>query len=318
MIKIQNRSHKAFTMLELIFVIVIMGILGKFGVEFLAQAYKTFIYSSINHTLQSNSESAVEFVSTRLQHRIKASTIARETNASISPQYTLLSEYYNTTAPILEWIGTDIDGFRGNSSPFWSGIIDLNTSLSNSTKLFSPATETNATEALINILSNNTGVTQNNMAIYFVNPDALPNTDGWGWDGNITRFNTQTNVEIHPVKVNVANIREFIPINGNSVVNNFSGVTAFEYYQLAWSAYAVGITDWNSTTSTGTLKMWYDYQPWKGEKYTDATTKTAIIMENVSSFRFIASDSVVKIQVCVKSNLIENEEYSLCKEKTIF
>ncbi len=80
-------------MIELIFVIVIMGIIGKFGVEFLAQAYRSFISTTVNHNLQSSSASAVEFVSTRLQHRIKASTIARETNASIVPQFTLLSDY---------------------------------------------------------------------------------------------------------------------------------------------------------------------------------------------------------------------------------
>ena len=42
----------AFSMLELIFVIVILGVLSKFGVEFLAQAYNNFIFSKINNTLQ--------------------------------------------------------------------------------------------------------------------------------------------------------------------------------------------------------------------------------------------------------------------------
>jgi len=41
------KTRAAFTMIELIFVIVVMGIIGKFGVEFLAQAYKSFIFSSV-------------------------------------------------------------------------------------------------------------------------------------------------------------------------------------------------------------------------------------------------------------------------------
>ncbi len=44
-------------------------------------------------------------------------------------------------------------------------------------------------------------------------------------------------------------------------------------------------------------------------------------MENVSTFRFKSVGSVIKIQVCVKSDIIDGNAaggYSLCKEKTIF
>jgi len=310
-----TKNRHAFTMIELVFVIIIMGIIGKFGVEFLAQTYKSFIYSSINNKLQSNSATAVEFVSTRLQRRIKASTIARETNASIPKQFTLLADYYKATAPILEWIGVDTEGFRGKSLPYWSGIIDLNSSVSTTNKLHSPATDTSKIDALIKILANDTTSGMSDAAIYFVNPDALASADGWGWDANTTAFDLQSNVQIHPVKIG-ANVNDFVPVKSNGVANNFDGVDAYEFYQLAWSAYAVGIDDWNATKGSGTLTMWYNYQPWKGERYTDGDTAT--VMDSVSSFRFIASDSVVKIQVCVKSDLVKNEEYSICKEKTVF
>lgn len=311
---INNMKRKAFTMLELIFVIIIMGIIGKFGVDFLAQSYQSYISSSINNRLQSNSATAVEFVSSRLQYRIKPSTIAREANAS----YTLLSEYYNTTANILEWIGTDVEGFRGDALPHWSGVIDLNTTVTSLNNLRSPSTNTGNLNTMINILSNGAaGV--NDAAIYFVNPDAIITADDWGWDANASRFNTQANVQIHPVK-STATVTDFVPVTwstGASANNNLSGVEASEYYQLAWSAYAVGINNWNPGTGTGTLTMWYNYQPWKGERY-DLNGSSMVIMEDVSSFRFIASDSVVKIQVCVKSDLLANEEYSICKEKTIY
>ncbi|OHD86185.1 MAG: hypothetical protein A2Y52_04415 [Sulfuricurvum sp. RIFCSPLOWO2_02_43_6] len=52
----------AFTLLELIFVIVVIGILSKFGIELLAQAYKSFIFSSINNPLQANGAMAVETI----------------------------------------------------------------------------------------------------------------------------------------------------------------------------------------------------------------------------------------------------------------
>ena len=72
------KTRSAFTMIELIFVIVVMGIIGKFGVEFLAQAYKSFIFSNVNNTLHSKSASAVEFIASRLQYRIKDSLIMRQ------------------------------------------------------------------------------------------------------------------------------------------------------------------------------------------------------------------------------------------------
>jgi prepilin-type N-terminal cleavage/methylation domain-containing protein len=184
-----NKNRKAFTMIELIFVIVIMAILAKFGVEFVAQSYSSFINSQINNELQSNSATAVEFVATRLQHRIKPSAIAREDDGTFTP----LKDYANTSANILEWVGTDVDGFRGNSDvvvpnlPNWSGIIDLNSTLSHATQLFSPATDTVRTNTLITVLSGGT-TNIGDAAIYFVNPDSLD--VNWGWDANITKFLT--------------------------------------------------------------------------------------------------------------------------------
>ncbi|MFT5836305.1 MAG: prepilin-type N-terminal cleavage/methylation domain-containing protein [Sulfurimonas sp.] len=317
---LKSKFRKAFTMLELIFVIVIMAILAKFGVEFLAQSYSGFINSKINNELQSNSATAVEFVSSRLQNRIKASTIAREDDNN----FTSLKDYTATTANILEWIGSDDDGFRGDTNPYWSGIIDLNSTITNSSSLSSPATDTGDIDTLIDLLSNsNSGI--EDAAIYFINPDSLDTN--WGWDANTSKFDTQMGEDsnnlnaIHPIDANGTS--SFKPVNSSGADNNFSQVIAYEFYKLAWSAYAVGIDDWDATTNSGTLTLWYDYQPWKGDTYllqSDGVTatKSQVIMQNVSSFRFIARESLLKIQVCVKSSLIKDEEYSICKEKTIF
>jgi len=117
------RRH-AFTLLELIFVIVIMGILAKYGVELLSQAYKSFIFSSINNRLQSQTAAAVETIGSRLQYRIKDSVIARKSATDFEA---LAYSPYEETATILEWVGTDIEGFRGNTPnaggdflPHWS------------------------------------------------------------------------------------------------------------------------------------------------------------------------------------------------------
>jgi prepilin-type N-terminal cleavage/methylation domain-containing protein len=304
------RRH-AFTLLELVFVIVIMGILAKYGVELLSQAYKSFIFSSVNNRLQSQTAAAVETIGSRLQYRIKDSVIARKTATDFEA---LAYSPYEENATILEWVGTDIEGFRGNTPnaggdflPHWSGIIDLKDPDTNATNLVSPGTDTGELNTLIGVLSHGSGTTINDAALYFVGSDSDIKT-GYGWDGvALTDHNTSV---MHPIRSNGST--QFVPVNGADGTNStFADTNVYEYYQLAWTAYAVV-----HTPDDGNLTLYYDYQPWQGEMYTSG--KSAVIMENVDTFRFKAVGSIVKIQVCVNSDLVKDEEYSLCKEKTIF
>jgi len=298
-----------FTMIELVFVIVVMGIIGKFGVEFLAQAYKGFIFSNVNHSLQANGEMAVESIATRLQYRIKDSVIGRESaNANFTTNYRAIGSASGSQYNILEWVSTDIDGFRGARLPNWSGIIDLENPLTTNSLLVSPGTDTTATSSLISILSNG-GSDINDSALYFIGSES--DIDNYGWDGNA--IINQTSV-MHPIR-NSATANEFVPrIGGTANDNNFTGVDVYEYYKLAWTAYAIGIDDYDNNDNNGTLTLWYNYQPWEGEVYTDGNS--SVIMHNVSTFQFKSIGSIIKIQVCVNSDLVE--DYSLCKEKTIF
>ncbi len=298
-------------MIELIFVIVIMGIIGKFGVEFLAQAYKSFIFTTINNKLQQNSATAVEFIASRLQYRIKDSTIARVGDES-SPPVALGSASGN--AKVLEWVASDIEGFRGDSIPNWSGILDLDAS--SKTVLDSPQTDTGKIDTLVQTLSYNGAdkSTIDDVALYFIGSNS-DIASGYGWDGNLTEINAQRGA-LHPV-TSTGTITQFKNATGTT---DFTGIDLYEYYKLTWTANAIVYTP--GTNNKGILTFWYGYQPWKdagsgtGENYKNG--KHAVIMENVSTFRFMSIGDIVKIQVCVKSDLITEETYSLCKEKTIF
>jgi hypothetical protein len=291
-------------MIELIFVIVIIGILSKFGVEFLAQAYNSFIFSSINNSLQSRSAMAVETIASRLQFRIKDSIIARQNAATFAA---LGGSTLAENATTLEWVGVDVEGLRGLNTPLWSGIIDLDPSTA--TSLNTPLTDTATISSYIDALSNS-GSDINDSAIYFIGSDSDIQS-GYGWDGNAILTQGET---MHPIRDGGANT--FVPINGNTGAdNNFTNVDVYEYYQFAWTAYAISFEDGpDADTDPDRLVLYYDYQPWQGESYTSG--KSALLMENVDTFRFKAVGSVVKIQVCVNSSVVE--DYSLCKEKTIF
>jgi len=303
------KNRFAFTMIELIFVIVIMGIIGKFGVEFLAQAYNSFIFSKINHELQSSSEATVEFIAKRLEGRIKDSVIARLADNSFDP----IGDVNNSLAyVVLEWVGSNTDGFRGISDtnathlPDWSGILDLDAG--NAAALVSPATDTTKIDSLILTLSNTTtGVFDS--ALFFIGANSDAKT-GYGWDSNLTMINAQQGA-MHPVQSVAGQPTQFASSTGT----DFTGVDIYEYYKLAWTAYAVSMEDFNSITKMGNLYLYYNYQPWLGETFANNGTKV-LIMQNVSTFRFTAIGSIMKIQVCTKTSLVE--EYSLCKEKTIF
>ncbi|PHQ90789.1 MAG: protein containing prepilin-type N- cleavage/methylation domain protein [Sulfurimonas sp.] len=288
-------------MLELVFVIVIMGIIGKFGFEFLARAYQSFIFTSVNHTLQENSATALEFISKRLQYRIKDSVIARipgvrfDALASINQAQAL--QY-----TVLEWISTDIDGFRGNALPFWSGIIDVDDAVainSNGALLVSPATNTAALNALIANLSNSTLA---DAALYFVGSTSDITLD-YGWDQNALQ---NQNASMHPIDASNARVDAFIPF-----VGNFRGVDIYEYYKLSWTASALVLNN-----ITGDLFFHTDYQPWLGENFNNVI-RPSLLMQNVDTFKFRAVGSLIKIQICVNNNLIQGN-YSICKEKTIY
>lgn len=306
----------AFTIIELIFVIVIMGILGRFGVEFLTQAYSSFIFSQVNSTLHAQSTVALETIAARLQFRIKDSIIAR--TAPGAAFQGLAGSNLGVTATVLEWIGSDIDGLRGDVGALYGGIIDIDQS--NAGALTSPMTNAVALNALITELS--PGPTAiGDSALFFTGSGSNVLTD-YGWDGaaiiNQGAAMHPVNTALHPTIVNAVN---FLPIRGdNSAANNFNGVTVHEYYQFAWTAYAVQLADFEGDGDND-LILWYDYQPWRGETSNINGTPT-LLMENVETFRFKADGSVVKLQICVHSDIIDGDRdgggYAICKEKTIF
>ena len=85
---------------------------------------------------------------------------------------------------------------------------------------------------------------------------------------------------------------------------------------MSWTAYAVSIEDWEGDGDND-LVLYYDYQPWEGETYNNATGE--LLLENVDTFKFQGVGDMIKLQVCVTDgNILGDGGYSLCKEKAIF
>lgn len=188
--------RKGFTLLELIFVIVILGVMSKFGVELLYKIYVTYVESNTFNRLQGQTEIAVEQIANRLKYRIKDTTVAKVGNANLKPIGNL-----GGTDTTIEWIGVDIDGWRGAGTPLWSGLVDLNNPLTTNASLVSPGS-----------LGAGAG------AVFFIGSDVdIINQAAW-------------NASMIPVNSAVG-----------AITGPFAGRDVFEFYQFATSAYQISL-----------------------------------------------------------------------------
>jgi len=307
-----KKFRNAFTMIELIFVIVVMAIIAKFGVEFIAQAYRNYIYQEITTRLADTSSNAVEIIAKRLQYRIRPSVIVRNSSTN---SFTSLEGYDGTGSyNMLEWIGYDVESFREG---YWRGVIDKKASMDDGAHLITPGSNLNSVDAFIKNLSSNNS-TINDAAIYLFAAENDINSS-FGWDGG------DWNASDHSLKramhwIKETNATAVEPVHGNfaQLFNDIQSRGEWDSrYYLAWSAYAVV-----HNAATGDLTLFYDYQPWKGEKYTNG--KSALLMEHVDTFKMIQREGIIKIQVCTTnddmngSSSIDIQRFSLCKEKTIY
>ncbi len=296
------KRHNAFTMIELIFVIIIMAFIGTYGVEFMASAYRGFVDATVYNRMQAQSEAAVTQIASRLQYRIRDSVIVRQ---AVGGVFNSLPNAAPTDR-VLEWVGYDIDGWRGTwngaaamNLPNWSGFIDVDAGTA--AGLVTPNSNLGNINQTIGALSN--GGTVNSAAIFFIGANTNLNNYGWAAGGVANQSGTA-----HPVAMTGND--QLLPRPALGV--DFSGVDVYEYYQLAWSAYAIV-----HNTVTNQLLLRYNYQPWNNNFNATQT----VLMENVDQFRFQARGEMIWIQVCTKDQNFQNTDdgnYSVCKEKVIF
>ena len=320
--------RKAFTLLELVFVIVVMGILAKFGTNILVTTYSSFAASTTNNKLLANVELTLKQIPNRLQYRIKDSVISR---ATPNGAFTSVANVQAGHA-VLEWVGYDIDGWLGNANstnPNWSGFIDVDNTAAtaptaNGLFIVSPLSNEGNISSTIAALANGSANDIGDAAIFFTGQNSDVTTD-YGYAGAL---NSQ-NFAAHTLSATSAG-STFVPGDGN-----FTGVDVYENYKLAWTAYAISLEDFNGDGDTysadhptlaGTLirdlVFYYDYQPWNGvAKGGAGNVRRQLLLQNVDTFRYQAVGETIKLQVCVNDldALGGNDGgYSVCEEIAIF
>jgi prepilin-type N-terminal cleavage/methylation domain-containing protein len=320
--------RSAFTMLELLFVIVVMGIIGVIGAEIFRNTYDAYTSSTVNSRMHVETELALQQLANRLQYRFKDSIIARS-DQTTNGYFDGLSYFDpDKNATIIEWVGYDSDGWHGDwnitlntNTPTWSGFIDLDAPADlnndgypdNPAILFTPGTNTARISQIISNLSPR-GADINQSAIFFVGANTDPKLS-YDWNSSMP----------HMFQFTAAHRIRSTPVNGGRFLadanETFQGIDVYEQYKLAWTAYGIKLDDNDTDGKTDELMFFYDYRPWENNE-TYYNGRASLLIDNVTTFKMQAIGDILKIQICVDNNasgtIPTSQYYSLCKEKVVF
>ena len=294
-------KKNAFTMIELVMVIVILGIVASIGSEIILSLYNNYLRSRAIHQLESQTEIVLEQIAKRLQYRIKDSTIARKTDGSFVP----LSGS-DSTYSIIEWIGYSNESLL-STPPGWSGLIDLDHTDTNKTAktLKTPDSNLSFVSDTMSALTNtDINLTAGKEAALIF--ETTYNSTDFGWDQNNNNTDGVATVKVIKKTDDILTINDAIPTD------------IYEHYVLAHSAYAIVPSSFNSTDFNLTLR--YNYQPWLGQNYNSNALGNSVLAEHASLFQFKQDDTVIRLKLCLHDNnqTGTGDRIAICKEKVVY
>ncbi len=135
-----KKVKKAFSMIELIFVVVVLGIVSTYYADVITQVYKNYILQKATHNANIKTALIADQIANRLRYAIPG-TVYRRTAKSggvVEPLDTPMSAPADSYM-VLEWVAYDGDSFESfesntNKKPGWSGFCDVDVSSQTSIK----------------------------------------------------------------------------------------------------------------------------------------------------------------------------------------
>ena len=308
---------RAFTLLELVVVIVVLGIIAMMSFNAIMNIYSNYFQTRTVNELETQTEIALEQISKRLEHRIKPSVIARKTDGAF---LALNDSGVNLDAKyeILEFIPYAYEIFNdvpsgSNKAGRYSGYVDLAKS-SPATGLISPGSNfsTEVVETIKDLTcredTNATCVdfTKKDGGVVAIFSDVYYNVqDSFGYKGDITKLDI--------AKVGVKST------DGDTLeISGFANKQISEQYHLAYTANAIvpeqSADPKDTANGVFDLNLYYDYRPWMGEKYKPNGEK-ATLAKNVTRFVFTEKNGVIVLKLCMRA---KNSEITICKSKAVY
>ncbi len=315
------KLKKAFTLLELTMVIVILGIVASIGSEIIANIYKNYLLQRATHRASLKTELAAQQISNLLSHRIPHTTLAKDpshlNDFLLVTDATHNSDYTHTQ---LEWIGTDNDGFSASIRPPWNGFADVDAS--DQTKVVTPGSKLSLADSIISNLSNSQVSLSGGQypAIFF--RDNRYSATGPGSSNTLKSYDVLTCMGVTGSDQSCISS---VGRNGNEnltfqTVGSATNKVISEHYKLAWSAYS--LCPKNRGNGHYDLVLFYNYQPWEGERLngTDCSSTTgehATLITNITVFKFAESGNTFRFKLCTQENIGSDYNITVCKEKAI-
>lgn len=312
---------RAFTLLELVVVIVVLGIIAMMSFNAIMNIYSNYFQTRTVNELETQTEIALEQISKRLEHRIKPSVIARKPSGeflALNDSGVNLDAKYE----ILEFIPYAYEIFNdvpsgSNKAGRYSGYADLAKS-SPATGLISPGSNF-STEVVETIKDLTCREDTNATCVDFKNKDGgvvaifsdvyYNVQDSFGYKGDITKLDI--------AKVGVKGGQS--GLNGDTLeISGFDGKQISEQYHLAYTANAIvpeqSADPKDAANGVFDLNLYYDYRPWMGEKYKQNGEK-ATLAKNVTRFVFTEKNGVIVLKLCMRA---KNSEITICKSKAVY
>lgn len=296
------RKKRAFTLLELIFVIVVLGIVASIGSSLIANVYESYIVQRALHRSSSKAELAVQQIANRLSRRISPSVIGKKLNGTYLPIVSLPPG--TTEYRILEWIGADDDGFNyydiATQKAGWSGFCDIDNPATTRSNLVTQGSKLTSLDTIYTELG---GAGIADAAIIF---NSLAYAPSKNYAAACMGFTDDTCITEVTGILNDTNI---------TTEDKGSAVTISDQYKLLRSAYAIVPTD--NGDGTFDLQLYYNYQPWKGEDYANNGTPSTLVT-NVTVFKFKGEKEgdTVRFKLCTLER-IGDHNITSCKEKAV-
>ena len=266
-------------MIELIFVIIILGIVSSIGAEIIADTYESYIVQRAEYRATMKTELALNQIANRLRYAIPGTVGAR---ASKGTAFIPITSVVNPNNKVLQWVAYDGDSFEAISSnanrkPGWSGFCDVD-AYGGGTALPTPGSNL----ALANTIIGNLGGNIANAVIYFPNDP----TAAYGISGGAGESIT---------------LDAAIPAG-----------KVYERYKLAWSSYALEVDGSND------LVLHYNFSPLYGAAIQNEQTSVLLHNVTNFRFLGSEGSIRVKIckQEPIDNNT--NSMAHACKEKVIF
>ena len=315
---------KSFTLIEIIFVIVILSIIITGGLLIAGKIYKRNFIASKYLELSFSTEQTIDKLANMLYYRVPLSAIGYNQQSGEYKYLGDISDDDNFT--IFEWIGYCQDIYKDTN---FSGFADLYASK----KPVLKALDFNA--SFINEVIENKFHTDKNfkdlIGVIFAGSfdrgeegavEDYNNSFGWhGGNADLVYIIDDYNQSGNDTNLSLK----------NSDGSEISHARIYEKFYLADSAYAIALkkdlsadkwncSDYNfSKLKKGDMLLFYDYRPWKGDTFCGdgGSGKVEILNKNIAGFYIKAVNS--HLEIFIRSVYKRGGiEVKVSKQKVVF